>query len=82
MTRGGILAEIHGTFAGVNDCSCKEGIIRGYEIITIILPFQQTEFGQCKGIPMMKQVFCERCHLAAKLAAYEPGALVPGKNVR
>lgn len=69
-------------FVGINVCSCKEGIISGYEIITIILLFKQTEFQRRKGIPMMKQVFSERCHLAAKLAAYEPGALVPGKNLR
>ncbi len=79
---GDILAESHRTFLGINICSCKDGIISGYEIITIILLFKQTEFGLRKGIPMMKQVFSERCHLAAKLAAYEPGALVPGKNLR
>lgn len=82
VTQGDILAESHGTFVGINVCSRKDGIISGYEIITIILLFKQTEFRQRKGIPMMKQVFCERCHLAAKLAAYEPGALVPGKNLR
>lgn len=49
-----------------------------YEIITIILPFTQCE--QCKGIPMMKQVFCERCHLAAELGAYEPGARAAERN--
>ncbi len=79
---GDILAESHRTFLGINICSRKDGIISGYEIITIILLFKQTEFGLRKGIPMMKQVFSERCHLAAKLAAYEPGALVPGKNLR
>lgn len=82
LTWGDILAGSHRTFVGINVCSCKEGIISGYEIITIIFLFKQTEFQRRKGIPMMKQVFSERCHLAAKLAAYEPGALVPGKNLR
>lgn len=82
LTWGDILAGSHRTFVGINVCSRKEGIISGYEIITIILLFKQTEFQRRKGIPMMKQVFSKRCHLAAKLAAYEPGALVPGKNLR
>lgn len=82
VTQRDILAESHCTFVGINVCSRKDRIISRYEIITIILLFKQTEFRQRKGIPMMKQVFSERCHLAAKLAAYEPGALVPGKNLR
>lgn len=62
-------------------CACVcwgEGVYGRYEIIAIILPFKQCE--QCKGIPMMKQVFCERCHLAAELGAYEPGACAAERN--
>ena len=34
-----------------------------------------------RGIPMMNQVFSKRCHLAAELAVYEPGATVQGNNL-
>lgn len=44
--------------------------------------WKQIEPEQGGGIPMMNQVFGERCHLAEELAAYEPGAALAETNRR